>query len=444
MTTTEVSAPSEWSKEVKSTYSPVRPLGEGGFGSVWLARRNVKLEHEKSKLAAIKVIGGRNATSSTASYALREIAILSELSHPNIVCLVESFEQDGKNGDKGSLKEHIIAMSYAPGYTLEELLNYRGALGLPMAIHISTQLVNAIAYLHSRAVLHRDIKPDNIIIKGAKLEDEACWSDDTEVGIANIQKGAWHLTLVDFGFARALHPDDLKDDIGFHNTIRNVSHNPAAVNYMSVDEKPIMEKTELDQSVSRKTILDLSSVGNRNYAAPELLKTVHKKNEESSSSSNRASESKADKRRKREALSECVSNYGLVADSFSVGVTIRYMLTGVPPTMTIDEYVSSQNNILALICSCIFSGKKSNKPKKKIRYSNELPKELSTLVLGLTHWDSIKRTTVRAAKIYLNNFFNVWFGGQVHIIDDDEKKDADVEESEDGLRHLKFVFNTKD
>ena len=457
MTTTEASAPSEWSEEVKNTYSPIRPLGDGGFGSVWLARRNVKLEHEKSKLAAIKVIGGRNTQSSTASYALREIAILSELSHPNIVRIVESFEQDGKNNDgnndntkKGSavFKEYIIAMSYAPGYTLEELLNYRGALGIPMAIHISTQLVNAVAYLHSRAVLHRDIKPDNMLIKGAKLDDEACWSDDNQVGITNIQKGTWTLTLVDFGFARALHPDELSGDIGFHNTIRNVAHNSAAVNYMSVDKKPIMKKGELDQSISHNTIMDLSSLGNRNYAAPEILKTVHQKNskESSSSRSNRASVSRnPDKgKNKREALTECVSNYGLVADSFSVGITMRYILTGVPPTMTVDEYVSSQSNVLALICSCLFSGNNKNKPKKRIRYSTELPKELSTLVLGLTHWDANKRTTVRAAKAYLKNFCNVWFGGQVNINDDDEaNENTGMDESENGLHHLKFVFDTK-
>ncbi len=436
---TQTIAPSEWPKELKSAYSPIRPLGEGGFGSVWLARRNVKLEHEKSKLAAIKLIGGRNATSSTASYALREISILSELSHPNIVHLVETFEQDVKNGDKDSVKEYIIAMSYAPGYTLEELLKYRGALGLPIAIHISTQLVDAIAYLHSRAVLHRDIKPDNIIITGSKLNDEACWSDDIQEGISHIQKGTMKLTLVDFGFARALHPDELKDDVGFHNTVNNVSHNPAAHNFVSIDNFP---KTELDQSLSRNTIMDLSSLGNRHYAAPELLKTVHEKNNESSSRNMPESKSNNGKGKKREALTDCVSNYGLVADSFSVGVTMRYMLTGVPPTMTVDEYVSSQNNILAQICSCLFSRQKDNKPKKRVRYNKELPKELTSLVTGLTHWNSTERTTVRAAKVYLKNFCKVYFGGQVPI-NDDEKKDIDMNES-DGIRHLKFILDDSD
>jgi len=162
------SNPPPWPAAVLKAYEPIRPLGKGGFGSVYLAKkRNVPEGAETSVDAtvAMKLVGrGASAsrTRSEAGYARREVQILSELDHPRIVRLIDVFYDDDKKGGGDSSSDPVprcIALSLARGPTLELMLKKGGALGLPMAREITIQLVDTIAFLHGRAVIHRDIKP---------------------------------------------------------------------------------------------------------------------------------------------------------------------------------------------------------------------------------------------------------------------------------------------
>lgn len=88
-----------------------------------------------------------------------------------------------------------------------DLLEKRGAVSLPLAQLIARHLISAVAYLHARGVIHRDIKPDNIMLKGCKegkkwIDDDLMWTDDKACAKA-IQKGRFKAILADFGFARA-------------------------------------------------------------------------------------------------------------------------------------------------------------------------------------------------------------------------------------------------
>jgi hypothetical protein len=66
------------------------------------------------------------------------------------------------------------------------------------------------------------------------------------------------------------------------------------------------------------------------------------------------------------------SSYGLVADAYSFGVLLRECLTGVPPTHSLQDYISKQSNPFALLCSCM-SAQASVGPKRKFKSINELP-----------------------------------------------------------------------
>eukprot|EP01083_Nonionella_stella_P126883 384320_1 len=99
----------------------------------------------------------------------------------------------------------------------------------------------------------------------------------------------------------------------------------------------------------------------------------------------------------------------MVVDSYSAGATIRFMLTGVPPSTSVEDFLATKNHPamklargLGKIGGKIKGGKKvgSTKRKKKYRSNEDLPNDAKRLVLGLTHWDEKKRTTIREALAY--------------------------------------------
>jgi len=165
-----MNVPSEWSKEVADTYNPVRILGKGAFASVVLAKD--KTTNEK---VAVKVIGsppsaGSDEREKSLKYARREVEILRKLDHPNIVKVSNywdfSEQKDDGNTPSNSNTICIMALSYARGPTVESLLQHGGALSNKFGRVVVAQVVSALAYMHYHGVVHRDIKPDNVIVTG--------------------------------------------------------------------------------------------------------------------------------------------------------------------------------------------------------------------------------------------------------------------------------------
>jgi serine/threonine protein kinase len=245
-------------------------------------------------------------------------------------------------------------------------------------------------------VIHRDIKPDNLIIKNITLDDKALWKSDLDDCKWQFLTQKWHLTLVDFGFARALTRKDLEAEIVLKEAIGKSMHNSSA---FCIDEAVndsslhfVKRQDSFDAaSQSRHIVRGLSAVGNRDYAAPEVRNHVRKRSKTSGKESI------------NETLGSFVSDYGMVADAFSVGATARYILTGVPPHENVAEFVANYNSIHAKAIRWIIRKVKkqsANKLKKTYRYSDDVPSEVLRLIKGMTHPNANLRMTVRNARCY--------------------------------------------
>ena len=131
-------------------YEILSPLGEGGMGEVYLAE-----DPRLDRRVAIKVLPADSMADPQARKRLvREAQAAARLDHPNICAIYEVSEDAGTS---------FIVMQYVEGDTLASRLHL-GPLDLRQAITVATQTAEALAEAHSRGIIHRDIKPQNIMI----------------------------------------------------------------------------------------------------------------------------------------------------------------------------------------------------------------------------------------------------------------------------------------
>ncbi len=132
-------------------YEIISLIGTGGMGEVYKAKE-LTLDRE----VAIKVLTSRGLDDPLfLQRFVNEAKIHARLSHSNIVDIYTFFEE---------AKVHYIAMQYAPGITLTELIRTTGLIPEPRALAIFRQICEALAYAHARGVVHRDVKPSNVMV----------------------------------------------------------------------------------------------------------------------------------------------------------------------------------------------------------------------------------------------------------------------------------------
>lgn len=160
-------------QKINERYEIIKTIGEGGMANVYLANDTIL-----DRKVAIKVLRGDLSNDEKFIRRFkREALSVSNLSHPNIVEVYDVGEEDGN---------YYIVMEYIDGKTLKQLLQKRGALTLNEVIDIMTQLTDGLSHAHEAYIIHRDIKPQNIMIEDNGL-----------------------IKITDFGIAMALNSTQL-------------------------------------------------------------------------------------------------------------------------------------------------------------------------------------------------------------------------------------------
>eukprot|EP00529_Nitzschia_sp_RCC80_P024855 CAMPEP_0113478286 /NCGR_PEP_ID=MMETSP0014_2-20120614/20672_1 /TAXON_ID=2857 /ORGANISM="Nitzschia sp." /LENGTH=536 /DNA_ID=CAMNT_0000371461 /DNA_START=52 /DNA_END=1665 /DNA_ORIENTATION=+ /assembly_acc=CAM_ASM_000159 len=478
----------DWPNEAEDMYDRIEVLGKGSFGLVWMGRRVSKRTDEyDDDYVALKNIEIKEEKGKV--YAQREISILTELRHPNVIRLIRAFPVF-----KGTSR--LVALQLARGPNLQRVVGKRGAVGLPLARMISRQLIAAVSYLHGRAVIHRDIKPTNLILENTEIplqeyyeysRDLAIWSngEDAEEMVA---RGKWKVMLVDFGFARALTSKEVEgqqrhlrnsialekkytkkkaavapadaqsidsedDDLALieqtaaalRGDVKDDDEEPSPKkrascisNLEGVDEEKPQElpktgTTSVDgstngvgggevhnngtgtgnerkkrgsfldrrrhrMSTTKQKVRSMSALGTKAYAAPEIKHKLRNK-------------TTADIEKKNAALTECVADYGMIVDAYSVGWTLRVILTGVPPNSTISQYMRKHNGkepseeIEEVGCCCFgedpsLAIPKESKPPFRVRDTDEIPRDATLFISALTKSNPEDRMSIREAQLH--------------------------------------------
>ena len=195
--------------KIISHYEILEKIGEGGMGEIYKAQ-DLRL----NRFVAVKILPPHlNLEESHHILFINEAQTASALNHPNICSIYDVDNQDGVD---------FIVMEFIEGESLRDILDRDKLLPIDKVLDITSKICSALKLTHEKGIIHRDIKPDNIMFS----------SDD-------------NLKIMDFGLAKLKH-----------------------------QSREYMRETSTDWITDKKLELDTSSSslhGTANYMAPELM-----------------------------------------------------------------------------------------------------------------------------------------------------------------------------
>jgi serine/threonine-protein kinase len=157
-------------------------IGRGGMSTVYRAF-DVVLERP----VAIKLMHAEIASDSDHLERFRrEARAVAQLSHPHIVTVIDAGEETSADGSDGRVAAPFIVLEYVPGETLKDVIRREGPLDIPQALAYAIEIARALGAAHERMIVHRDVKPQNVLIGGeggAKITDFGIARSLTEEGL---------------------------------------------------------------------------------------------------------------------------------------------------------------------------------------------------------------------------------------------------------------------
>jgi serine/threonine protein kinase len=186
---------------IAERYEIVRELGLGGMGRIYQA-----LDRDLDEPVALKVLRAGDGEGRQVERFLREIKMARKISHPNVV----------KVYDLGSWKEHkFITMEYIDGLNLEQWVRLQPKVNVPEAVRLIVDIARGIESAHALGIIHRDIKPQNILLKDGTTPK-----------------------ILDFGIARASGGNDM-------TTAGFVMGSPKYMSPEQVQAQPLDARTDI-------------------------------------------------------------------------------------------------------------------------------------------------------------------------------------------------------